>query len=58
MTREDLGLILEALERQSRLLEQIAGALESSQWQCGCGHINGNNLAICASCGRTLARPW
>lgn len=21
-------------------------------WECGCGHINGSNLATCALCGR------
>ena len=24
-------------------------------WRCGCGHVNGPNLAKCAMCGRTPA---
>lgn len=24
-------------------------------WQCGCGHVNGPNLAVCAACNRTPA---
>ena len=25
---------------------------ETTTWYCGCGHTNGCNLAICATCGR------
>jgi hypothetical protein len=24
-----------------------------TEWNCGCGHVNGSNLATCARCGRT-----
>ena len=53
MTREEVGLILEALGEQRLLLDRIANALESAYWTCGCGHVNGSNLATCAVCGRS-----
>lgn len=45
-------LLLEALELQRVLLADIRDALLSNQWPCGCGQINGCNLAVCARCGR------
>ena len=37
-------------------LERIAAALSERKdcWECGCGHWNGCELAICAECGRTV----
>lgn len=35
---------------ESRLQE--AEQLNSHDWQCGCSHWNGSNLAHCADCGR------
>lgn len=29
--------------------------LESARWECGCGHVNGINLARCAVCTRDPA---
>ena len=26
-------------------------------WYCGCGHMNGANLAICAACNRRPGEP-
>ncbi|KKN41438.1 hypothetical protein LCGC14_0723090 [marine sediment metagenome] len=54
---DDLWLLLEVLEAQRVLLEQIANALETSRWSCGCGHVNGCNLAVCGTCGRSPGAP-
>lgn len=29
-----------------------APTIENHDWQCGCGHWNGPNLAVCAVCDR------
>jgi hypothetical protein len=29
-----------------------------AQWTCGCGHINGPNMATCAACGRRPGPKW
>ena len=55
MTQE-LRLVLEALELQRGLLQEIRDLLleiaDTPIWACGCGHVNGTNLAVCAQCGR------
>lgn len=47
-------LILEAMELQRQLLQEIRDLLLQSTWTCGCGHVNGANLAVCAQCRRDL----
>ena len=49
---EDTRLILEAMELQRQLLYEITVRLLEDSWSCGCGHVNGCNLAVCAVCGR------
>lgn len=52
MSKVEISWILEALEEQRRLLEGIHALLYGGQWTCGCGHVNGSNLNVCAKCGR------
>ena len=33
------------------MTDELSEAVEN--WMCGCGWINGFNLAVCARCGRT-----
>lgn len=33
-------------------------ALHIPTWGCGCGHLNGSNLATCACCGRDPNGEW
>jgi len=44
--------ILEAMEIHRGILLDIHTALLTATWTCGCGHMNGANLAVCAQCGR------
>jgi hypothetical protein len=46
-------LTLEAMELQRQLLQEIRDLLAQSHWTCGCSHVNGANLAVCANCGRS-----
>jgi hypothetical protein len=53
MNTNDLcRLVLEALEMQRQLLAEIRDELRAGQWTCGCGHVNGASLHVCATCGR------
>lgn len=47
----DLPDVAAALVERLKAAEQ----LNSHDWQCGCGHWNGANLAACALCTRPLA---
>ena len=29
-----------------------AGLPKRTEWECGCGHVNGSNLRVCSQCGR------
>ena len=46
---------LEILQNELRdRLDWIIKLIEGKDhdWQCGCGHWNGPNLAVCAVCGK------
>jgi hypothetical protein len=34
---------------------ELIEIMRQTLWQCGCGHYNGANLAVCAVCGRKPA---
>lgn len=50
-------LMLEVMEQQRQLLQEMRDLLrqlaDAPIWACGCGHVNGVNLAVCANCGRS-----
>lgn len=56
MLTDSERLTLEAMELQRVLLQEIRDLLaqiaDAPVWACGCGHVNGINLAVCAQCGR------
>ena len=41
-------------EYRSGYVEVNLDDFKNHDWQCGCGHWNGCNLAVCALCGRLL----
>lgn len=52
MNRDEIGLILEAMEQQRQILQRVAEALERSQWECGCGTVNSTSRDRCRGCQR------
>jgi hypothetical protein len=50
--------ILEAVGRLTDIMVELTLSIQALQalvppiWACGCGHVNGVNLAVCAQCGR------
>lgn len=55
MLSDEQRLLLEALELQRQVLVEIRDLLYQCNWICGCGHVNGVNLPVCAQCGRSPA---
>jgi len=49
---DDTRLICEALELQRQLLYEITVLMLEDRWTCGCSHVNGCNLPVCAKCQR------
>ena len=54
---DDTRLVLDAAHSLRNLLQEILESIAVSVWPCGCGHVNGANLAICAKCNRPPGCP-
>jgi hypothetical protein len=48
------ALFAEGITATEEQIRSVVLRLKTTHdWQCGCGHWNGANLAVCALCGRT-----
>jgi hypothetical protein len=55
MNEQTIDWLTQAVDRLNATMTQLAELMAASMWTCGCGHVNGANLANCAVCRRDPA---